>query len=348
MEKINKTIIITGTHHTPAYELIRQLKSDPKIKWNIFYLSHQYSTETHLNNSVIPSLLPRHFFSIDCGKFYRSSYFKTLIELPKVLVATIKSIILVHRLKPNIVISFGGYVSVPVILASALHRIPSITHEQTLTLSLSTKINSFFVSKVALSFAPSYFRPKYVVTGNLLRSDIYQPRVSKKFNQKIIPFLYVTGGNQGSDFINNLLHQLLPNLCQTFTIVHQTGNKPIPHFSHPNYIHQNYIHPNEIGFILRHSCLIISRSGANICQEIIAFAKKSILIPLPQSQQNEQLLNARWVKSRLPQSTIILDQTTTSAEKLLTSIQRLSRVKTNDPPPPVINSKLLNLIHELV
>lgn len=341
-----KTIIITGTHHTPAQELIRQLKKD-SIRWNIYYLSHLYPTETHLRNSIIPLLESGHFFSLDCGKFNRRSLSQTLLNFPKTILAIFRSLKIITTLKPNIIVSFGGYVSVPVVIASWLCRCPSITHEQTPTISLSTKINSIFATKVALSF-PSTFSPKTVLTGNLLRSEIFQTS-SSKFTTKLKPFIYITGGNQGSEFLNLLTLSLLPVLCRHHTIIHQTGKKKTKPYNSPKYIHQNYTHSADIGFLLNQADLIISRSGANICQEIVAIQKKSILIPLPHSQQNEQLLNAKWVKTHLPRHTIILDQTQATPKKLLLAISRLSQIKPL-PRPPVFpsNLKLLNLIHELV
>ncbi len=348
MNKQNKTIIITGTHHTPAHELIHQLQHDSKTNWHIYYISHQYPTETHLANSIIPQIGKGNFFSIDCGKFYRQSYFKTILGLHRIVLAFFKSVLLIHHIKPNIVVSFGGYVSVPVVMASYLHHIPSITHEQTTTMSLSTKINSIFSTRVALSFDPPHLHRKHILTGNLLRSAIFQTN-NTKFNKTIIPFIYVTGGNQGSLFINQIIYQLLPKLCQRFTIIHQTGNKPTKQFSSHKYIQQNYIDTDDIGFILQQSQLLISRSGANICQEIVTFKKKSILIPLPLSQQNEQLLNAQWVQRQLPQQTIILDQSKTTPKDIIIAINKLSQIPTNPQTKPTItNLKLLNLIHELV
>ncbi len=251
------------------------------------------------------------------------------------------------------VISFGGYVSVPVIIASFFLRTPSITHEQTRTTSLSTYINSFFVKYVALSFDKSDKSNKEIFTGNLIRQAIFDQNSPKFKNFKLkiknLPIIYVTGGNQGSEFINNLVTKLLPQL-QNFSIIHQTGKKNIPNNQYPNYFHYEYIEIEDIGWVLNHADIIISRSGANICQELDILNKKSILIPLPFTQQNEQLQNALWLKNKKPTTTVILEQDTLKPTNIIQAIKELQRHKTkknaltnNSATHPIIK-----LIHQLV
>ena len=226
--KKSKSIIITGTHHTPAIELINLLRLDQHTNWQISYIGHQYPTETHIIHTLIPKLkIP--FYNLECGKFDRRNFLKTLFNLPKIFLAIFKSLSLINQIKPDLVISFGGYVSVPVIIAAFFKKIPSITHEQTTVNSLSTKINSFFVNKIALSFnnqsqINQLPKHKVIITGNLLRQAIFNTE-SKKFtitNQ--LPLIYITGGNQGSNFINRLAQKLLPKLTTKFNLIHQTGN----------------------------------------------------------------------------------------------------------------------------
>lgn len=285
----------------------------------------------------------------------------TLLGIPK----TINAIFLAHRLikkiRPGIVVSFGGYVSVPVIIAARLCHIASITHEQTLTNSLSTKINSYFADKIALSFKnPAQIsqlpKNKVVVTGNLLRSEIYQTTtVNFKNLEKInFPLIYVTGGNQGSSIINQVVLKILSKINQKFTIIHHTGNLDYPNIvriakNFPNYYPSSYIGLDDIGWVLNRSEIIISRSGANTCQEIVALGKKSILVPLIKSQQNEQVLNATWVRQRQPHYTIIIPQNLLTTHRLLKSIEKLNSLKPNHHQIHISpNLKLLHLVHEMV
>lgn len=354
--KNQRSIIITGIHHTPAIELISLLRQDPQTLWKIFYISHQYSTETHIDHTIIPKLkIP--FYNLNCGKFDRKDLPRTMVGIFSTIQAFFQSLSLINQIKPDVIVSFGGYVSVPVIIAAYFKKIPSLTHEQTHTVSLSTKINSYFVNKIALSFDNPFqikkLPPqKVVITGNLLRQEIFNLNSSKyknyKFKIKNLPLLYITGGNQGSAFINQLTVKLLPKLTDKFNIIHQTGkNFADHHFS--NYYPTQFVEIEDIGWVLNHAQIVISRAGANICQEIDVLNKKSILIPLSFAQQNEQSLNAHWLQCRHSDSVIVIPQSKAKPTDITQAILKLLAHLT---PKPAArhpkNLKLLNLIHELI
>lgn len=263
---------------------------------------------------------------------------------------------LIKQIKPDVIVSFGAYVSVPVIIAAKIIGTKSIIHEQTLTNSLTTKICAPLVSKVALSFdhqpqIKELPASKIVITGNLLRREIFQNSSQQFSNPHKLPLIYVTGGNQGSSIINETIIKTLPDL-EKFYVIHQTGpldiNKYLQ-FKKANYFPIEYIDSADIGWIYHHADIIISRSGANTCQEIAALQKKSILIPFPYAQQNEQLLNARWLQKQLPHETKIINQFELTSQKIIDDISYLIKLPSNkttaDDSP---NQKLLDLIYELV
>lgn len=351
-----KKLIITGSHHTPAIELIRQLRHDPKNSWQIHYIAHLSPGETHLKNTIIPKLKVL-FHPLNSGKYDRRWLPNTLTGIPKIFSALIRSFFLVRRLQPSVCVAFGGYVSVPVVIASWLNRLPIIIHEQTLTASLTTKISHLFSTKTALSFhISSLSSPKTVITGNLLRREIFSHR-SPTFAKlqsliKTKPLLYITGGSQGASAINSTILPLLPRLLSRFTIIHHTGNFDFDQFQalspqHSHYYPVKYIGLSDIGWVLNHSTVIISRAGANTCQEIAALHRRAILIPLPQSQQDEQLKNAFWLKKELP-DTIILSQSRLNPESLFKAVTSLSRKPFSAALPQKTNLSLLHLIHEIV
>ncbi|KKR68382.1 MAG: hypothetical protein UU09_C0010G0007 [Microgenomates group bacterium GW2011_GWA2_40_6] len=349
---ISKKIVLTGTHLTPAIEFIRQLQSDPDILWEIYYIGRIYNSSVDTTPAIESRVIPKagiKYFGINCGKLDRRWFLYTLKGLPEILKGFFSALNLIKSLKPEFIVSFGGYVSVPVILAGYFNKVKSITHEQTLTLSLSTKINSLFCHKVALSF-PRKREPnsKFVVTGNLLRQEIFSTN-SKKFKNfklkiKNYPLIYITGGNQGSFFINNLTKLSLPLLSKKFFIIHQYGQKLKSHSSF-NYLPLAYIDHQDIGWILNHASLIISRAGANTCQEIVALKIKSILIPLKVSQQNEQVKNASFVKTQLPNITTVIPESKLNPPLLLSSIEKLIRIEYHRGVfKPKSNLRLLKLI----
>ncbi len=280
--------------------------------------------------------------------------------IPLTIAGIFQSFFLIYKIKPDIVVSFGAYVSVPVIIAAKILSIKSIIHEQTLTNSLTTRFCAHFVDKIALSFNhPPQIRElpkkKIVVTGNLLRQEIFNNISSNKqflkFASSNKPLVYITGGNQGSSTINQYIKKLLPKLKQ-YNLVHQTGALEYSQFQplkNSNYFPVEFVNSEDIGWILHHANVVISRAGANTCQELSALQKKSILIPFPYAQQNEQFLNAQWLQQQLPQSTIIINQFSLIPSKILNSIQTLLKLPTDfSSSKSFSNPKLLKLIYELV
>jgi UDP-N-acetylglucosamine:LPS N-acetylglucosamine transferase len=146
---------------------------------------------------------------------------------------------------------------------------------------------------------------------------------------------------------------LLPKLTSHFTIIHQTGPIDRPWIQQQldspiaRYYPQDYIDIEDIGWVFHQTSLIISRSGANICQEIAAFKTPSVLVPLPFSQQNEQLLNAQWLQQQNP-DTIILNESRLDAATLLKAIYQLNPHYSNRQVNPIINYQLRQLIHQLL
>jgi UDP-N-acetylglucosamine--N-acetylmuramyl-(pentapeptide) pyrophosphoryl-undecaprenol N-acetylglucosamine transferase len=362
-QKLNKIILITGTHLTPALELIRQLQNDTETDWQIHYIG-RYSNSNDLQDKSIESqIIPQHkvsFYPIHCGKFDRRFLPNTIKGFSQTISGFFESAKIIKKIKPDIIVSFGGYVSVPVVINGWFRNTPSITHEQTLTNSLTTRINSIFVKKIALSYEnKNQFKQlnqkKTVVTGNLLRFDLFNQKNSKPDSRfsDTKPILYITAGNQGSHIINSTIEQILPQLNK-FQIIHQTGKTDYLNFKkleskYSYYFPFDYFETSYLTWIFHHAKILISRSGANTSQEIVAFSKKSILIPLLKSQQNEQLLNAKWVKEKLPKKTIIIFQEELTPEKLLLSIKHL--LKTDDETSLFHyqpNLKLLRLIHEII
>jgi len=351
-------IVITGNHHTPAIELITQLQNDHQYQWHVFYISQLNQNETHLQKTIIP-LLGNRYLDIRGGKYDRNSLLKTILGIPKTITAFFRSLLFLKRVKPDIVVSFGGYISFPVIAAAAFLKIPSLTHEQTLTVSLSTLLNSLFCKYIALSFAPSqnkiprFLSKKSVVTGNLLRSAIFSTQsttLSKTSPKK--PVILFLGGNQGSTAINNTILSIIPSLTKKFFVIHQTGPQSFSVFrklSATNYLPLDYIDQNNIGWAFHQANIVVSRSGANTCQELDALDKKAILIPLPFSQQNEQLLNAQWLKRLHPKTIVIIPQLSLTPKLLTAEINQLLAVHHQpQTTPPSQNHKLLRLIHRLI
>lgn len=345
-----QNILLTGTHLTPALEFIRQLKTD-KNKWDISFIGRTKNSSISQDPSIESIEIPKtnvKFFGIKCGKFDRRFLPNTLRGLPEIVSGFIKSLQIINTIKPDLIVSFGGYVSVPVVLAGFVNKIKIVSHEQTPTLSLSTKINSLFSHKIALSFPINKKNDKYILTGNLLRSEIFNPQ-SVYFNKFKIsrPIIYFTAGNQGSVLVNNFVKKNLKALTLKYFVIHQTGLHYIKS-KLKNYLTINYVKNSDIGWIFNHAALIVSRAGANTCQEIMALNLRSILIPLVKSQQNEQIKNAQIVKQTQPEITEIIQEKDLNSETFFNALIKLLAIPhKSQAKPPQINHKLLKLIKKL-
>lgn len=325
-----KKIIITGGHLTPALAVLEVLQ---KSGWEAFWIGEKKAIEgtktTTLEHQVIPKLkVP--FFKISHTKFQRYSPLTSILNSWRILVGTIQSTKILLNIRPKAVLSFGSYVSFPVILAAQLLRIPIIIHEQTAAAGLTNKLTQFFAKKVAISFPSSqkYFSAKKtVLTGNPIRKSIFSIRANKdKKAKNKIPVLYITGGSRGSQTINRVVADILETLLKEFVIYHQTGQLDLEKFQKPkkNYFVASNYTPEEVNKIMLQADIIISRAGANTVLEIAACGMPAILIPLPFAQANEQTENAQTL-ARTGMAIII------SQEKLEPNLllEKVREIKTN-------------------
>ena len=307
-----RKIVITGGHLTPALAVINELKK--QNDWDIYYFGRKYSLEGEKVLSVESTLIPQlkiKFIPIIAGRLQRQFTRYTLFSLLKVPVSFFQTLFFLIKIKPNVICSFGGYVSVPVVISGWLLRIPILTHEQTIVFGLSSRINAIFASKIAISFPESlkYFPPqKVLVTGNPIREEALYVKKMPNFSlgkTSNYPIIYITGGNQGSRTINEAIFQILPDLLTKYYVIHQSGELDYDHLKDKsllidskllkNYFLTPYIGPENIGWILKNADLIISRAGANTVCEIAALGKPVIFIPIPWTYQDEQTKNAQML-----------------------------------------------------
>lgn len=306
-----RKVVITGGVLTPALALIDELKKEKY--WEIYYFGRKNSLEGSSVISTEAKIIPSlgvHFIAFNPGRFQRQFTRYTIPALLRVPFGFFKAFRVLSKIRPQIIVSFGGYVSVPVVIAGWLMKIPIITHEQTVVFGLSSKINAFFASKIAVSFPQSlqfFPKRKTVLTGNPMRKQIFEKNKPNWFKTKTDrPLIYITGGNQGALIINKTLLEIIEKLLDDYIIIHQTGEahyqeifekrKLLSKEKQDNYFVRPYIDNHEIGWVLNSSDLIISRSGANTICELALLGKSSILIPIPWTYQDEQSKNALMLK----------------------------------------------------
>lgn len=322
MNSNNKAkILVTGGHLTPAIAVITELKK--RGYQNFRWVGHKYNQAG--NKMLSPEfqtikMLDIDFVNLKTGKIIRSRDLKSFIESIKQLFlifwGLIRSFFIILSYRPAIVLSFGGYLAVPIVFWAKIFRIKIITHEQTIVTGSANKFIAKLANKVLISWENSrkYFNPqKTILTGNPIRRDIFKSKsetLTSGFN-KDFPTLLIYAGNQGSHEINFRVFEIIKELLQDFNVIHQTGNSTVTNdfnkakeirnslnsIHRDRYTVRDYILPNEIGEALNKSDIILSRAGANSISEILALGKISILIPIPWASHDEQTKNAELVAS---------------------------------------------------
>lgn len=339
-------ILITGTHFTPAQAVIEELLGKGEEKTEIVYIGRKYTQEGDRTVSIESHVLPKlgvKFIPLVAGRLRRIFDVYTILSFLKIPLGFVQAFFILNNESPDVILSFGGYVAAPVVFWGFFLNIPVIIHEQTLISGFANRLSSFFADKIAVSFERDYpfKKEKIVLTGNPLREEILSD--GQKANDEIKGFLnkaekggmsviYITGGNQGSEVINQVIQEIIEKLTHKAFVIHQTGESKKNYYEKLSEIRNGLENPeryyvkkwfdsDEVGLIYRKSNLAVSRAGVNTLLELAYFGIPAIVIPLPYLYKNEQNVNAKFfAKSGLCQ---ILPQSDLNAKNLLRKIEDL-------------------------
>lgn len=318
-----KKIILTGGgtagHVTPNIALLPRLR---EAGFDITYIGSYNGIEKQLlKEQKVP------YYGISSGKLRRYFDIKNFSDPLKVIKGFGQSIRLMRKLKPDIVFSKGGFVSVPVILAAKFCHIPSIIHESDLTPGLANKLAIPNAAKVCCNFPETLkYLPedKAVLTGSPIRKELLSGnkenarKLCNFTNEK--PVLFIVGGSSGSKFINDTIRGLLPELLKSYQIIHMCGKGNIEESLNRTvgYKQFEYI-GSELNDIFSMADLVISRAGANSICELLALHKPNILIPLSASaSRGDQILNAQSFEKQ--GFSVVIEEEIITPDKLLNMI----------------------------
>ena len=244
MKKIAFTGGGTGGHIYPGIAIADELRlkfarENPGEDFELVWIGNCAGMDKSIvEKSIGPDGKPSvdRFYGIPSGKFRRNFDLKNFIDIFKILAGIVASFFILLRLKPQLLFSKGGFVSVPPCLCAKILGIPVFTHECDFTPGLATRINSRSASKILISYQETrrFFSEKkqdsLVLTGNPVRPVFYQADREKGFEFLGVkkenlskPVLMVLGGSSGSTQINKLVAQIIEWLTRHFFVVHQTG-----------------------------------------------------------------------------------------------------------------------------
>jgi len=278
------------------------------------------------------------FKSIYGGKFRRYFSFKNFIDPLLILIGFFQSFFILLKFKPDIILTAGSFVSVPVVWAGWFLNIPSIIHQQDIRKGLANKLMTPFAYRITVTFEkflkefPSH---KVVWTGNPIREELKVKsekleleEIKKIFNlEKDLPTLLVMGGGTGALELNKLVVQALPKLLKFCQVIHLTGRNKNSKFQILDSELKNRYHSYEfltekMKYAYLVADLVVSRAGMGTLTELSVLAKPAIIIPIPNSHQEE---NANFFKKH--QAAIMLSQINLTPEKLTEKIKKLLQNK---------------------
>lgn len=310
-------IIITGGHVTPALAVIDKLNDSYCGKTaEIVFVGRKYAIDGEKTLSFEYKEVSKRrikFINLYTGRLTRTFSIRMIVNLLKIPIGFFNALRIIKKENPDRILTFGGYIALPIALGAFLSNIPLYAHEQTIGIGLANKIINCFATKIFVAFAQSAYHlntKKIVVTGNPVREAIFQIQKKPFSINNARPVIYITGGSLGSHSINLHIKKILPSLLKKYNIIHQVGDtkefqdfeslsklkEALKSTSNNCYYLFKHIYDDEIGYIYSISSLIIGRAGANTFFELIALGKPAIFVPLPWSAGSEQQKHAAIFK----------------------------------------------------
>lgn len=287
----------TAGHVTPNLALVPELK---KIGYEIKYIGSIQGIERKIIEKQ-----QIEYFPISSGKLRRYFDLKNFSDPFKVLKGIFQAKKIIKREKPDIIFSKGGFVTVPVVIAAHLNKIPVIAHESDITPGLANKLATPYCTKVCVTFPESVKHikgNKAVLTGTPIRKELLEG--SKQKGIKLCGFkegksiLLIIGGSLGSKIINEIVRKNLDDILLNFNIIHICGKSNLDENleNRNGYAQFEYVN-EELPHLMKAADLVISRAGANVIYELLALKKPNLLIPLSKkSSRGDQILNAASFK----------------------------------------------------
>ena len=307
-------ILVTGGHATPALAVIDELIKD---QHSVVFVGRKYAFEHEQTLSLEYKEITKRgikFINLTTGKLTRVPSSKTIMSLLRIPIGFYQGLRIIMEERPDVLLSFGSYLAVPIVFWAWMFKIDIYTHEQTVVPGLANKIVSFFSKKIVISFEETkehFPKEKVILTGNPIRESVLR-MVNKPFEiSKSRPVIYITGGSLGSHSINLHIKDILRRLLEKYILIHQTGEtKEYGDFElmektrdtlseelRNRYFLIKHFSEDEIGYVYSVTDLIVGRAGANTFFEILALKIPAILIPLPWSGNKEQQKHAEILKN---------------------------------------------------
>ncbi|WP_064091309.1 undecaprenyldiphospho-muramoylpentapeptide beta-N-acetylglucosaminyltransferase [Rossellomorea aquimaris] len=295
---MNKHILFTGGgsagHVTVNTALIPHFE---KEGWKVTYIGSEDGIEKEIITDQFPHIP---YESISSGKLRRYFSWRNFTDPFRVMKGVLDALTIIRKTKPDIIFSKGGFVSVPVVMAAKLAKVPVAIHESDVTPGLANKLAVPFATKIFTTFPETVEtlpKEKALCAGAIIREELFSgdPQEGKRltgyYEEK--PVLLIMGGSLGARKINESVRENLDELLQSFQIVHICGKGNIEEgYKQKGYRQYEFI-KGELPHYLAMTDFVISRAGSNSIFEFLALKKPMLLIPLSrEASRGDQILNA--------------------------------------------------------
>ena len=335
----------TGGHFYPIIAISEALRDivreDHLLEPKVYYLAPDpFDTEALFANGIT-------YIHIPAGKMRRYFSLQNITDFFITIAGTARALITLFHLYPDVVMSKGGYGSVPTVIAAWILRIPIIIHESDAKPGRANLLSARLANKVAISFesALQYFpksvQKKIARTGIPVRKALLRVETERTQEylglERNLPTIFILGGSQGSVNINETVISSLPHLISFANVIHQTGQVNFknveaiakvvlgkdPHAS--RYHPFPYLSEMSLQRAAGAADIIVSRAGANTIAEIGFWKKPAIIIPIPESISHDQRTNAYAYAET--GAAVVIEEENLSSNLLVSEVQRVL----NDP-----------------
>ncbi|MCF7860074.1 glycosyltransferase [Patescibacteria group bacterium] len=266
------------------------------------------------------------YYALPSGKWRRYFSWHNFSDIIKIYSAFFRAYYYLRKLKPDLIISAGSFASVPLVWAGKILKIKILVHQQDIRPGLANRLMAPWADKITVCFEKSLadYGKKALVIGNpseaMAVTEDSKNVLRTKFKlSSDKPLLFITGGASGALAINKLIFTALPYLSTDWQIVHQIGqgkdeDAPVQN----NYQIYPNIAQNDFTALVACADIVISRAGLGALTTLAALARPSIIIPMPNSHQEN---NAAYFQAK--EAVLVLMQAELNGQKLAKEIETL-------------------------
>ncbi len=322
---MGKTVVLTGGgtagHVMPNLAILPKLKA---MGFSVEYIGTQDGMEKEI---IGATGIPYHVIS--AGKLRRYLSIKNLTDLARVMKGCCQAKSVLKKIKPDVVFSKGGFVSVPVVIAASRLKIPVVLHESDMTPGLANRLCIPRADKVCVAFEPTLKHVpagKGVYTGLPIRTALLHGDRQKGLEfcgfSGRKPVMLIMGGSMGAKAVNDALDAVMPELTERFDVAHIRGRgNMLDCCEGKGYVQFSFVDA-ELPDLYAAADVMISRAGATAVFEILALTMPALLVPLSKaSSRGDQILNAAYFEEK--GFSLVLQQEDLAPEAIIRAAEEL-------------------------